>query len=162
MRNSVEFILWFIGLVFAQVLLFNNIQIAGLINPFPYIYIILALPTKINRMALLFIGFLTGFTIDVFSNTWGIHAAATTLVAYLRPYLFGLVTTQEDREKIFPLYSNMGSAYIKYAVLVVFIHHCALFCLEAFSLYLFWMVMAKAIVSSVVTLALIFVLERIR
>ena len=43
MKNVIEFLSWFIGLVLLQVLLFNNIQIAGVINPFLYIYFIIAL-----------------------------------------------------------------------------------------------------------------------
>lgn len=162
MRRYIEYILWFVGLVLAQVLLFNNVQIAGVINPFPYIYMLVALPTKTNRIGLLFTGFFIGLAIDVFSNTWGVHAAATTLAAYLRPYLFTLVATQEDREKTLPRYNTMHKAYIKYAVLMVLVHHLALFSLEAFSFSLFWLVLLKTIVSSAITLLLIFVLERIR
>ena len=118
MKNIVESLFWFIGLVLLQVLLLNNIQIAGVINPFLYIYFIIALPIHTNRISLVFIGFALGLVIDVFSNTWGIHAMATTLIAFLRPYIFRVVSTQEELDKVMPRFRTMGANYVKYIVLM--------------------------------------------
>ena len=54
MKNVIEFLLWFVGLVLLQVLLLNNIKIAGVINPFLYVYLIIALPIHTNRISLIF------------------------------------------------------------------------------------------------------------
>ena len=85
MNNN--FYIWTLVLVLLQVLLFNNIELAGLINPYFYVYIILIMPLSLNVSIQLLIAFFAGLIIDVFSNTWGMHAAATTLVAFIRPYL---------------------------------------------------------------------------
>lgn len=162
MKNTIEFISWFVGLVFFQVLLFNNIQIANVINPFLYVYLIIALPIHINRMSLIVIGFVLGLVIDVFSNTWGIHAMATTMIAFLRPYILRLVSTQEEQDRIMPRFRTMGVNYLKYIVLMLFVHHLMLFWLEAFSMAYFWMVLLKALVSSLITLVLVLTLEKIR
>ena len=162
MKNAIEFLSWFIGLVIFQVLLFNNIQIASVINPFLYIYLIIALPIHIHRISLIMVGFVMGLIIDVFSNTWGIHAMATTLIAYLRPYILRLVSTQEDQDRIMPRFRTMGMNYLKYIVLIIFVHHLMLFWLEAFSMAYFWMVLLKALVSSLITLVLVLTLEKIR
>ena len=162
MKNIVESLFWFIGLVLLQVLLLNNIQIAGVINPFLYIYFIIALPIHTNRISLVFIGFALGLVIDVFSNTWGIHAMATTLIAFLRPYIFRVVSTQEELDKVMPRCRTMGANYVKYIVLMVFIHHLFLFLLEAFSFQYFWIVFVKTLVSSLITIILIFTLEKVR
>ena len=162
MKNAIEFISWFIGLVIFQVLLFNNIQIVNVINPFLYIYFIIALPIHIHRISLIMIGFVLGLFIDIFSNTWGIHAMATTLIAYLRPYILRLVSTQEEQDRIMPRFRTMGMNYLKYIVLVIFIHHLMLFWLEAFSLSYFWLVLVKALVSSLITFVLVLTLEKIR
>lgn len=162
MKNIVESLFWFIGLVLLQVLLLNNIQIAGVINPFLYIYFIIALPIHTNRISLVFIGFALGLVIDVFSNTWGIHAMATTLIAFLRPYIFRVVSTQEELDKVMPRFRTMGVNYVKYIVLMVFIHHLFLFLLEAFSFQYFWIVFVKTLVSSLITIILIFTLEKVR
>ena len=162
MKNSIEFLLWFVALVLFQVLLLNNIQIAGIINPFLYVYLILALPMQTNRMSLLFAGFAIGLVVDVFSNTWGIHAMATTLVAFLRPYVFRLVFTQEEMDKVMPCFRTMGFNFLKYIVLIVFLHHLTLFLLEAFSFEYFGIVALKALVSTLITIILVLTLERIR
>lgn len=162
MKNIVESLFWFIGLVLLQVLLLNNIQIAGVINPFLYIYFIISLPIHINRISLVFIGFALGLVIDVFSNTWGVHAMATTLIAFLRPYIFRVVSTQEELDKVMPRFRTMGANYVKYIVLMVFIHHLFLFLLEAFSFQYFWIVFVKTLVSSLITIILIFTLEKVR
>ena len=162
MKNVVEFLFWFIGLVLLQVLLLNNIEIAGVINSFLYVYLIIALPIHTNRISLIFTGFFLGLVIDAFSNTWGIHAMATTLIAFLRPYIFSIVSTQEELDKVMPRFRTMGVNYVKYVVLMVFIHHLALFSFEAFSFQYFGVVVLKTLVSLVITILLIFTLEKVR
>lgn len=162
MKNVVEFLSWFVGLVMLQVLLLNNIEIAGVINPFLYVYLIIALPIHTNRISLIFTGFFLGLVIDAFSNTWGIHAMATTLVAFLRPHIFRIVSTQEEMDKVMPRFRTMGVNYVKYIVLMVFIHHLTLFLLEAFSFQYFGVVILKTLVSFVITILLIFTLEKVR
>lgn len=162
MKNVIEFLSWFVGLVLLQVLLFNNIQIAGVINPFVYIYFIIALPIHSNRISLICTGFALGLVIDMFSNTWGIHAMATTLIAFLRPYIFRVVSTQEEMDRVMPRFRTMGANYLKYIVLIVLIHHLLLFALEAFSFQYFWIVLSKTLVSSLITIVLILMLEKIR
>lgn len=162
MKNIIDSLFWFVGLVLFQVLLFNNIEIAGVINPFLYIYFLIALPIHTNRISLVFIGFALGLVIDTFSNTWGIHAMATTLIAFLRPYIFRIVSTQEELDKVMPRFKTMGVNYVKYIVLMTFIHHLTLFTLEAFAFLYFWIILLKAVVSSLITIVLIFILERLR
>jgi hypothetical protein len=87
MNELPKYIFRFVALVLLQVLVLDNIQLGGYINPFPYIYFILILPINTGRLTLLFFGFLLGITLDVFSATGGIHAAACTLIAFYRPFL---------------------------------------------------------------------------
>lgn len=162
MKYTIEFLFWFVGLVLFQVLLLNHIQIAGVINPFLYIYFIIALPIHTNRISLIFTGFFIGLVIDAFSNTWGIHAMGTTLIAFLRPYIFRIVATQEELDKVMPRFRTMGINYIKYVIFMVFIHHLTLFSLEAFSFKYFGIVLLKTLVSSLITIVLIFTLEKVR
>jgi rod shape-determining protein MreD len=162
MKYTVEFLFWFVGLVLFQILLLNHIQIAGVINPFLYIYFIIALPIHTNRISLIFTGFFLGLLIDAFSNTWGIHAMATTLIAFLRPYIFSIVSTQEELDKVMPRFRTMGVNYVKYIVMIVFVHHLSLFLLEAFSFEYFGIVLLKTLVSSLITIVLIFTLEKVR
>jgi rod shape-determining protein MreD len=146
----------FILLVLFQVLVLSNIQFLGYINPYVYILFILALPVQTPRWFALLLAFGIGLTIDMFSNTGGMHAFATVLMAFLRNGTIKLFTTIEEGNNPTPSFHTFGvSAYLKYAVILVFVHHTTLFILEAFSLSNFWIMLAKILLSSFVTILLI-------
>jgi rod shape-determining protein MreD len=146
----------FILLVLFQVLVLNNIQFLGYINPYVYILFILALPVRTPRWFVLLLGFFLGLTIDMFSNTMGMHAFATVMVAFLREGTVKLFTAIDEGNNPTPSFYTFGvAAYVKYAVLLVFVHHTTLFILEAFSLAHFWLMLAKILLSSFVTILLI-------
>jgi len=135
MIKSHKYIIHFILLILIQLLVVNNIQVNSYINPFMYILIILILPFDINKSLLLFLGFLTGLTIDIFSDTYGIHAAATTLLAFIRPTLLNILSSKEAYEAgTSPDINIYGfSWFLKYLIIATFIHHTCLFILEIFS-----------------------------
>ena len=81
---------WFIGLVLLQVLILNNVHIAGYTTPFLYIYFILKFASGTSRNELMLWAFFFGLTIDIFADTPGMNAAATVLLAFLRPSLLRL------------------------------------------------------------------------
>jgi len=159
LQNIIRFIL----LVLFQVLVLNNIQFLGYINPYLYILIILSLPVQMPRWFLLILAFFLGLTIDVFSNTLGMHAFATVLVAYFRDGIIKLFTNIEEGNNPTPSFHTFGvSAYIKYVVIMVIIHHATLFTLEAFSFFQFWILLPKIILSSMVTILLIMGIQSIK
>lgn len=146
----------FILLVLFQVLVLNNIQFLGYINPYVYILFILALPVRTPRWFVLILGFFLGLTIDMYSNTMGMHAFATVMVAFLREGTIKLFTAIDEGNNPTPSFHTFGvAAYVKYAVLLVFVHHTTLFILESFSLAHFWLMLAKILLSSFVTILLI-------
>ena len=152
LQNIIRFIL----LVLLQVLVLNNIQFLGYINPYLYILIILALPVQMPRWLSLILAFGLGLIIDVFSNTLGMHAFATVLVAFLRNGIIKLFTSIEEGNNPTPSFYTFGvSAYVKYVVVLVLIHHTTLFILEAFSFTNFWITLAKITLSSFVTILMI-------
>ena len=88
-------VLLFAVLILLQVLVFNQISIFGLATPFLYIYFLLKLPVGRNVFYVIIMGFLMGFIIDIFLNTPGINAAASTIIATLRQPLLRLFFTKE-------------------------------------------------------------------
>ncbi len=123
----------FIVLVLTQVLLLNHVDFLGYINTYIYILFIIVYPITGNKSLLIFISFLLGLTLDFFSDTGGIHAAASVLIAYLRPailkYSFG-ISYEYNTLKV----SNAEFGQrILYVVSMVFIHHLVLFSLEIFN-----------------------------
>jgi rod shape-determining protein MreD len=163
MPTVLQNIFRFVLLVLFQVLVLNNIQFLGYINPYLYILFILALPVQLPRWFLLILAFVLGLTIDAFSNTIGMHAFATVFVAFFREGIIKLFTNIEEGNNPTPSFHTFGvSAYIKYVVLMVIIHHTTLFILEAFSFSNFWIMLAKIILSSFVTILLILGIQSIK
>ena len=143
-------------LVLAQVLALNNIQFLGFINPYIYILFILLLPVRLPRGILLLLAFGLGLSIDAFSNTMGMHAFATVLVAFFRNGVIKLFTSIEEGNNPTPSFYTFGvGAYVKYVVVMVLLHHSALFILESFSFNHLWIVTFKILLSSLVTILLI-------
>ena len=83
---------WFVGLVLLQVLILNNVHIAGYATPFLYVYFILKFASGTSRNELMLWAFFLGLTIDIFSNTPGMNAAATVFLAFVRPTFLRLFT----------------------------------------------------------------------
>jgi rod shape-determining protein MreD len=163
MPTVLQNIFRFILLVLFQVLVLNNIQFLGYINPYLYILFILALPVQLPRWFLLILAFVLGLTIDIFSNTIGMHAFATVFVAFFREGIIKLFTNIEEGNNPTPSFHTFGvSAYIKYVVLMVMIHHTLLFILEAFSFSNFWIMLTKIILSSLVSIMLILGIQSIK
>lgn len=159
--DSLKYLWQFLLLCLLQVLIFNNLNLGGYVNPFPYIYLILILPISMGRIPLLLVGFLLGLTVDVFSNTGGIHAAATTLIAFYRPLYLKAQSPREGYElTAVPHIKQFGITwFIPYALLLVVMHHSVLFFLETFRFTDFFHTLFKSILSSGLTMVIIVFIE---
>ena len=102
MNDILKHTIRFFILASIQILVLNNVQISGYINPFVYILFIMLLPPKMPKAIVLILAFIMGFTIDVFSDSYGIHSSATVLLAFFRPKVLALVSVKggEDLEAI--------------------------------------------------------------
>lgn len=146
----------FVVLVLVQVLILNNIQFLGFVNPYIYVLFILSLPIKNKAWSTLILSFVLGITIDVFSNTLGLHAFACVLIAFLRAPLIKLFCSLEENVNFTPSLSTFGiAAYIKYIVVLILIHHFTLYYMEIFTLAHFWVTMYRALISSAITISII-------
>ncbi len=154
--NTVRFIL----LTLLQVLFFNNMNLGGYLTPAIYVMFILLLPENINKSLLLFLGFFSGLTIDIFLNTPGLHSGATVLMAFARPGVIRLFFRNlEFSVDESPGLLKLGLAgFFRYALVLVFIHHLALFLLETFSLQHFGQTLYRSLLSSLLTTLLILIL----
>lgn len=152
-----KYAMLFIVLVLVQVLILNNIQFSGFVNPYVYVLFILLLPFTIPGYVLLGVSFLLGISIDIFNNTPGVHAGATVLLGFLRPGIAELVSPREMIEKgSSPNMKQLGFAsFLKYIIIAVFIHHLFLFFAEAFSFTGFFHTLLRCILSSAFSIVLI-------
>ncbi|MFW5753449.1 MAG: rod shape-determining protein MreD [Marinilabiliaceae bacterium] len=154
-----RYILNFIVLVLLQVLVLNNLQFSGYLNPFLYILFIITLPFQTPRWFLLVLGFITGLTIDIFMNSLGIHAAATVFMTFLRPSILNSFAPRDGYEPgTRPVPADFGFGwFLKYTALMVVTHHLFLFFVEAFSFESFFATLWKSILSSIVSIGFIII-----
>ena len=152
-----KYVLIFVALVLIQTLILNNIQFSGFVNPYVYILFILLLPFTIPGYVLLGVSFLLGISIDIFSNTPGIHSGATVLLGFLRPGIAELISSREIIEKgNTPNMKQLGFAsFLKYTVIAVVVHHLFLFYAEAFSFGGFFHTLLRCILSSIFSIVII-------
>ena len=152
-RNIVRFIF----LVLIQIFIFNNIQFSGYINPYFYILFIILLPFETPRWILLILGFLLGFSIDIFTQTFGVHAASTVFLAYCRPGILNMIAPRDGYEVgTFPRVYYYGiNWFFKYTVLMVLAHHLFLFYVETFTFSDFFITLGRVILSSIFSIILI-------
>ncbi|HEY6162637.1 MAG TPA: rod shape-determining protein MreD [Bacteroidia bacterium] len=151
----------FIVLVLFQVLILDHIGLGGYLNPFLYVLFILMLPFETPEWLVLLLGFVLGLTVDMFTDTLGMHTASSVLLAYLRKYILRLIAPRDGYETSFkPTFRQMGfNWFLAYAAILVFAHHFALFYIEIFRLSDFFFTFVKVVFSSVFTLVLIFITQ---
>jgi rod shape-determining protein MreD len=151
-------------LILLQVLLFNNIQFSGYVNPYVYIMFILLLPIDIPSWLLLLLSFATGLLIDFFSGSPGMHSSATVLAGFVRPYVLRIVAPRDGYESgSDPSMLIYGFRwFFFYTLLIVLVHHTALFYLEVFRFADFFRTMLRVILSSLFSISFILLIEYYR
>lgn len=160
MRNS-YFInaLRFILLVMVQVLVFNQMNFLGFINPMVYILFLFWYPIKENRMLFIGLGFLLGFVIDLFSDTLALHSAATVTIAYLRPAVMRFVFGVNYEFQSFRLSNTTRAQQFTFLALLILVHHTIFFTLEIFSLSNLLLILKKVVFNSLGTIILCLLLS---
>ena len=153
MNNSVlKTILSFIGLVLLQVIVCSNINFLGDLNPYVYVIFILLYPVTKNRLLFIFLSFLLGFSIDLFLDSGGMHAAASVAIAYIRPvflkFSFGAAYDYQSLK-----FSNTDfTQRLVYFLFIIVIHHFILFSLVLFDENKIALIIEQALYSSIFTL----------
>lgn len=159
--NSMLFsnIVRFVVLVLLQVLICNQMNFLGSINPYIYILFILIYPVKNNRLSFIFVSFCLGLLIDLFLDSGGAHAAACVTIAYIRPIF---------------LKSTFGAAYeyqaikfndsdllprLVYFAMMILVHHFILFILIVFDNSKAGLVVSRVLSSALFTLFLTLTLQ---
>lgn len=159
LTDIIKLSLRFLLLVLLQVVVLNNIQLSGFINPCLYVLFILMMPVKIPKLVLISTAFLAGLTIDVFSNTMGMHAAASVFMAFCRPGILKLIAPREGYEaEATPSVKDMSfNWFLLYASVLILMHHLLLFYLEVFRLSEFFSTLLRVLASSMATLSLVII-----
>jgi rod shape-determining protein MreD len=163
-NKILKYSLFFVALILLQILLFNNIQFSGYVNPYIYLMFILLLPVEIPAWLLLILSFSTGLTMDFFSSSPGMHSFATVFAGFVRPYILRLLSPRDGYESASaPTMWRYGFRwFLSYTLLVVLVHHTALFYIEVFRFADFFRTMLRVLLSSLFTVTFILLIEHYR
>ncbi len=157
--KEIRHIARFLIIIGIQVLILNQIRFSGFITPYLYPLFILLLPFNTKGYTLLLTAFFTGLVVDMFSDSLGMHASATVLMAFLRPWVIGSITIKTEFEPdVEPRINVMGAGWVFiYTLIMIFIHHLSLFLLEIFRFSGFGETLLRTILSTAFSVLIIMI-----
>ncbi|MFV0365200.1 MAG: rod shape-determining protein MreD [Mangrovibacterium sp.] len=163
MNKLPKIILLPLFIMVVQVLLFSHIHMAGMAVPFFFIIIIMMMPYDTSPYLLMLTGFSLGLIVDLFMNTIGLNAAATTFLAFIRPSIIRAIS-RKDYSELCP-YPNVhitGFAWFStYSLLCCFFHEAFLYTVEAFSFANYTQTIIRIITGTLFSAILIIITEYI-
>lgn len=158
-NSSIQFVLF----VFAQALVFNQLEIDYGIQFMIYPLYILLLPYDLNVILSMLIAFAFGLSIDAISNTFGLHASSALIIAYLRPYFFKMFEIRDGYDPSMVLSTkNMELRWIiSVHGLLILIHHFWFFLIEIFKFNEIMFVFQKTLFSFPLSLIICILIQSI-
>jgi hypothetical protein len=132
MNKFVTHIIRFVVFVLVQALILNHLEFGWGILIMVYPLFIFLLPNDLKITFSLIIAFSMGFAIDLLSDTFGIHASALVVFAYLKPLVFARFAKQDNYENLKEanIYT-MGTSWFIYTFgILLFFHHLWFFLFE--------------------------------
>lgn len=152
-------IIVFILLILVQVLFLNRINVFGFATPVLYLYFLLKLPVGRNQFYVIISGFLLGLIIDIFLNTPGINAAATTIIATFRRHFINLFYDRDIFDEFVPGINTAAGTFVRFTIFMVLTHLTLLFFIESFTLFNLLNTVVRIVSSSVISIILILALD---
>ena len=149
-KNSIRFI----ALVLLQALVLNHINFLGFINPYLYILFIIIYPIKNSRLLFIFLSFLLGLSVDLFSDSGGVHAAASVTLAFIRPAFLKSIFGALYEHQTIKFNAVDFLPKLVYISLLTIVHHFIMFSLEIFNISNIILIAQKTLFSSIFTIIL--------
>lgn len=150
--TNVKFFINLIALLVIQLTILDNIQLNSYVYINIYILAVYILPYRLRNATILLFGFFLGLFVDLANNTMGVHAAATTLLAYMRPHLLMLTSNREQIDDVQGKQKISNFAwFFKYVIISTTVFNIMLFIIEAFSFYNFGVTLVRIIASTLVS-----------
>ena len=158
---NINIIIRFFLLVLVQGLVFNKFDLFGIYDRYVSLVFVLVFPIKTNRILFLIISFFFGLTLDYFTNSLGVNAAAFTIIAFIKPYIMSFVFGNfynPHGVKMIKHYIMESTIYQKilYILLIILIHHFVMFSLESFAIDQLALIIKKTIYNSFLSLIFCF------
>lgn len=153
-RGIREIVMWNVVLLLQIVLLFYFRPTEQYV---PYIYplLLIGIPLKYSRVSLLFVAFFVGLFIDVFCNSFGVHAFSSVFFMYISPYVAGLFagSYSDETKAVLPVCVGWSN-YIFIMILLLLMYHLIVVILWEFSFVNLWENIQKGLISTLYALGI--------
>jgi|SRR5687767_9002085 len=148
-------------LLAVDIFVVSRLEIGIYFIPHIYFLSLLMLPVRMKKGWLLLFGFFAGLIVDVFMNTGGLHAAASTMLVFVRIFTLRLFLAPEDEDSnISPgLYTLGNRKYLIYSSLLILVHQLTFFFLEVFKTDSFFLILKKTLASTVLNVLLLLFIQ---
>jgi rod shape-determining protein MreD len=151
MSKEIKYIILLPLFLFVQIYILNEVMFASYINPYLYLIILFVMPFKTQNWFLLIYAFILGLSVDIFSETLGMHSSACLIIALLKQPITKITIPHNIIEENDELISQkIGvKSFILFTSILVFIHHSILFVLEHASID--FRIILKIILSTIIS-----------
>ncbi len=125
------------------------------IHIFIYPIFLMLLPLELPHGLVIFLAFLMGISIDMFYNTFGLHASVMVILSFARPLICSIMEPRGGYEvgQTLTKYSLGLRWFIRYSTIVTFFHSFFVVILEELSIN--WFVIARIFISFLFSMLLI-------
>lgn len=145
--NTVRFFV----LVTLQIVVLNQINFGGWVNPYLYVLFIILYPINSNKFGFIAASFTLGLLIDIFSDSGGVHATACLMLAYFRPVFLRFAFGLSYEYQTIRIADKLTVDRFTFIMTSILFHHIVLFSLELYRLSLFFNIILHTIVSTLFT-----------
>ena len=150
----------FILLAIVQISIFAHIHLYGYATACVALIFLLKLPRHTSRNEQLIWGFLLGLVIDLFGNTPGIYAAASTATAFIRNIILERFVQKGVSDDFVPSIATLNSGrYLSYSAICLLLFYIILYLLELFTINYPIPLLISAASSTLLTLLFVAVAE---
>ncbi len=145
-------------LILAQIIVLDNINLFGFLNPIIYILFIITYKFDQNQTLFIFLCFLLGFLIDLLTQNAGANTISCLILAYIRPFVIN---------SCFKINSDMPKAYINdpnishriyYILSIVLTHHLIYFSIVYFDINYLILIIKYTFLTTIFSIILIWTL----
>ena len=156
-------VLNFLVYTILQILIVRNLVLFDTAFCYVYVAFILLLPIEVGVVTAMLFGFASGLFVDAFYNTFGIHAAASVFIMFIRQRWLTFLTPRGGYDiGIAPTPQALGLRwFVTYAFPLILIHHALIFFIEVADFQLFSFTLAKVLASAIFTLVMITIIQYI-
>ena len=148
----------FVVLILLQFLLFSNINLMGMINPFVYLLFVIRFRLDANQSLFIVLCFFLGLFIDLILGTAGAHTIATLTIGFLRPLIVGFSFGVNADIPYAMVTGTRIANQLTYLGLIISLHSILYYTIQYFDWSAFLSIIKNALFSTIFTFILIWLI----